>query len=88
MESRESPRRVTQRQLEVPAPPPAEPATEPAAEPVAEPHTSPEPVAARPPISREPSEATLRERQQRWLRERARFEASQAKDRRVGEGTK
>jgi hypothetical protein len=72
MEARDGARRVTQRQLQVAEAAPIDPP----------PPVSPEPLSSggtpvpRPPLSRGPSDLALRERQARWLRERARYEAS------------
>lgn len=84
MEARDGARRVTQRHLEVSK----EPGGNSSAPPVA-PAPEPEPAATPlPPISREPSARELRERQDRWLQERARFEAAQRKKRSAGEASK
>jgi hypothetical protein len=85
METGDGARRVTQRHLEAPAEDVPVPALAP---PPDEGTLRPEPPATRPPISREASAVGLRERQERWLRERARFEALEAQSSSMGEGTK
>lgn len=70
MAERENPRGVTQRHLDVEAPPKEPPSGEPP------PPAAPEPVPTPPPISREPSDTALRERQRRWILERARAESA------------
>jgi hypothetical protein len=88
MESGDGARRVKQRQLlgpeETRAEPPA-PAVAPWTPSADLPPPVPPPM---PPISREPSGVTLRERQARWLRERARFEAAERESSRSSEGSK
>ena len=85
MEARDGARRVTQRQLEIPAEAPG-PRAPPPAE--SDSSTRPDPLAENPPPSREPSNLGLRERQVRWLRERARFDAATAKTVAPSEGSK
>ncbi len=70
MAERRGARGVAQRKLDgaSESPPAAE-------EPLLPAEENPSEPPARPPISREPSEVHLRERQARWQRERAEFEA-------------
>jgi len=68
LEERESPRVVTQRQLEVDAPRPDPPREPP-------PEASPSVPDSRPPIPMIPSNLGLLERRLRWFRERAKFES-------------
>ncbi len=88
MEEGGSARRVTQRVLDVPDGSEREPSDPAPADPPAPAGPDAAPPPALPPISREPSDLALRERQARWLRERARFEQAQNGTRATAEGSK
>lgn len=73
MDGGDGPRKLTQRRFELA---PAEATASPAPSELPEPEPSPAP--SLPPLApRPPSDIALRERQERWLEERSRFEASQ-----------
>ncbi|MGD0249902.1 MAG: hypothetical protein ABSB97_03300 [Thermoplasmata archaeon] len=88
MEARDGARRVTQRQLAVADEASSEAPPPPVAPWAASPEMPPPPSPPLPPISHEPSDLALRDRQARWMRERARFEAADHKPVPPGEGPK